>query len=412
MGTKPRSFDSQELKMLDTMEHAVDYLCKQNIAEYLGISGYEKAYKEGLTIDCPFHSDKTPSSSIYYHGGYCYLKCHSSNCDFGSGTLVKVVEEKDNISEGQAVVKLMEFYNIKLDDTWKIEEEKKYINNIKVINQSIQWKEQYPDLYRCINRIKADLLSKLLFAKDNIKLRSSKGKSLFFCSLKEFERIHKQNPYLEEQNRQNERVDRYCLLGLLEKVDKAEIPYGLYRKMEYVRVQKRFKYRMQCYHIPEYIPELLRKADGIGRTAKEKGIKLNSITKNSVRDVFGEDVARKLYPQTEVIKPSGSGAEFLKSVEKVLIGDIYSKGYTTISIVKDRLKGTTTWKSVHDRRVKEHLPGLLEKHKLVEITANKKLKEKYKIDSKGYPKIIMLEQDYNNMKNSSDAISLEGMVAA
>jgi len=417
MGTKPQTSDNEKEIILKTMDEVIDYICRQNIAEYLKLDNYRNISSEGsLSVSCPCHNDTIPSASIYYHEDYCYLKCHSSNCKFGSGTLVKVVEMKNGITEGDAVIKLMEYYNLQIDDSWMKEEENKYIENIKIISQCKQWKELYPDLYRCINRIKADLSSKILLAKDKIQLRTSKGKSLFFCSLREFERVYRQKTYLENQNRQNERVDRYCLLGLMEKIDENEIPYGLYRRMQVAKGKKRFQYRIQCYHIPEYTTEFLRKADEIAHVAKEKGIKLNSITKNSVRDVFGEDMARKLYPQTDDIKPSGSGAEFLTAVEKVLLDDISLKGYTTTSTVKDRLCGTSTWKQVHDRRVKEHLPGLLEKHKLVEITANKKLKEKYKIDSKGYPKIIMLEQDYNNMKalteNSSDALRLKEIVAA
>ena len=92
--------------------------------------------------------------------------------------------------------------------------------------------------------------------------------------------------------------------------------------------------------------------------------------------------------------------------------EITQKGYTTTAEVKERLMGTKTWKSIHDRRVKEHLPGLLEKHKLVEITANKLLKEKYNIDSKGYPKIIILKQDNNSAENHSVSSGLKEVVAA
>lgn len=404
MGTKPRSFD--------TMEQVVDHLCKQNIAQYWGLSEHEQVYdKAGLTILCPFHSDDTPSASIYYYEGYCYLKCHSSNCEFGAGTIIKAVEGKENISEGQAVIKLMEYYNIKLDDSWKDEEEKKYNNNIEIIKQPILWKEQYPDLYRCVNRIKKDLLSKLLFGKTHIQLRTSEGKSLFFCSLTEFERISCGNDQLYDQGIQNQKVDRYCLLGLMEKMDQSEVPYGLYRKMEYVRGTKHFKYRMQCYHIPEYTPALLQKADDIARRVKNSGMKLNSITKNSIRDIFGEIVAKRIYPQVEHIRPTDSGAVFKCSVQEVMLEEIDKKGYTTASEIKEGLMGAKTWKSVHDRRVKEHLPGLLIKHRLVEVTSNKKLKEQYNIESKGYPKIIV-RQIENSAEKSSNITILKKEVAA
>ena len=417
MGTKRQTYHNKDVILLNTMEEVIDSLCRQNLAEYLKLDNYEDLTSESsLIVSCPFHNDSTPSASIYYHDDYCYLKCHSSNCDFGSGTIIKIVEMKDYITEGDAVIKLMDYYNIKLDDSWKTEEEIKYNNTIEVIRQCDDWKEQYPDLYKYINRIQADLISKIEFAKDNIKLRTTKGKSLFICSLTEFERISKNNPYITDQGRQNERVDRYCLLGLMEKMHKNEIPSGLYRMMQEVKGKKRLQYRIQCYHIPDYTPDLLKKADTIARIAKEKGIKMNSITKNSVREVFGEHMAKKLYPQVDDITPTDSSAQFLTDIETVLIEEISSKGYTTTAIVKDRLNGKATWKSVHDRRVKEHLPGLFEKHGLIQITATKKLKELFHIATKGYPKIIILAQDYNNISNKSaescqDRIMLESMAA-
>ena len=47
------------------------------------------------------------------------------------------------------------------------------------------------------------------------------------------------------------------------------------------------------------------------------------------------------------------------------------------------------WHTVADRRVRRCLPLLRMQHHLSEITANKKLKEKYQIESKGYPRIIV-----------------------
>jgi hypothetical protein len=66
---------------------------------------------------------------------------------------------------------------------------------------------------------------------------------------------------------------------------------------------------------------------------KEKGLKLNSITKNSVRYIFGKEVSRIVYPQVEDIMPTDSGAEFSKSVENVMLDEIAEKtGYSLASI--------------------------------------------------------------------------------
>jgi hypothetical protein len=416
MGTKPQT--STEQLMFDNMDEVTDYICKQNMAEYMELDNYRDLTPDNsLIVNCPFHSDETPSASIYYHKENCYLKCHSKNCEFESGSIIKILEMRDDITEGEAVRKLMEYYNISLDDSWQNEEEIKYKNNIELINEYMDWEEKYPNLCRCIKRIYTDLLTKQEIAKGHIKLRTSKGKDIFFCSLTEFERRSKNKSYLTDRGRQNERVDRYCLLGLMEKVNSSEIPYGLYRNMQEVKGKKQYKYRVQCYHIPEYTPELLQKADNIARIAKERGMKLNSITKNSIRDIFGEEMAKNVYPQVEDITPSDSGCQLLENIEIVIDEEIRTKGYTTTSVIKNRLKKATTWKSVHDRRVKEHMPGLLEKHNLIEITANKKIKNELCIESKGYPKIVILKKDYEVLINkpketTSSPVILDETIAA
>lgn len=390
LGSFPPTINKEPL-IFDTMTELTRYLSKLNIAEYLYENNGDNTIPEGgLTIKCPFHEDSTPSASIYYHtDGYCYLKCHSSQCSFESGTLIRVVQKKDGLTEGEAVIKLMKHYNLQLDDRWKEQERDKINHNIELLKQYKEWKTYYPSLYKWTHRIIRDLESKLTYAAEHITYRTSEGKGIFYCSLSEFERFYDPGNISGFHNRQNERVDRYCLLGLMEKVDESKIPYGLFRKMQEVKKTRRLKYRIQCYHIPKYTHELVQLADEIARIGSKKGIKMNSITKNSIRDIYGEKVAQRIYPQVEDVTLSESSKNLLNSIEQVVKEEIQEKGYTKSAEVIDRLSGIETWKSVHDRRVKSLLPGLMDKLSLVEVTANKESKKQFGIISEGYPKIII-----------------------
>lgn len=389
MGTFPqKARDWDKPITVDTMEEAVDYICRQDIVSYYN-PDQRCNPPEGMTTTCPFHQDKTPSASVYFNNGYCYLKCHSQNCSFGSGTLIKIVQKKENLTEGQAAKTLIKHYNIILDESWKENEKKKIEENLEVLKNIDVWHEQYPHLYCWISRVIWDLRSKLTYAQSHIKLRTSQGKGIFFCSLTHFEKIYRRLERVKSQNNQNQRVDRYCLLGLLEKVHESEIPYGLYRQTQKIKGDRRHLYRMQYYHIPMYTPELLLKAEQIARTGKARGVRLNAITKNSIRDIYGEEVAKLIYPQTEDITLSKSATCLWHSMEQVIHEQIAQKGYTCTTDIIAHLSGIATWQSIHERRVKALLPGIMEKLSLEEKYTTKDMKEKFRLNTKGYPKIIV-----------------------
>jgi len=94
---------------------------------------------------------------------------------------------------------------------------------------------------------------------------------------------------------------------------------------------------------------------------------------DGVPKIFGDGTAKAIITGDVVDNKNNRIGDFheiaTKAVEawEQLLIDLGYSHYTTTSIIKDRLLGTNTWKSVHDRRVKEHLPGLLQKHNLVEV---------------------------------------------
>lgn len=393
VGTKP-----EQGITVDTLEQAIEYVKRINPAKYFGFEPSEKS----MVLSCPFHSDRTPSASLYQHQGVYYLKCHSSECQYGPKTIIDIIRDKEDCTTSEAIFTAMKLFNIELDKGWKSEQENILKQNITTIENIGDYQEQYPSLYSCIHRIQADLISKIEYAKEHVALKSCDNQFMFICSLRKFQELATNGLCVKDDvGRQNERVDRYCLLGLMRKLPDKEIPCNLlenaYEQREAIQNTcspngKVNTPRTQFYSIPEYTPELFKEADAIAKKLKEAGARMNSISYDLIRDVFGEDKAREVYPQINRKEMSSGGKKISGKVESILLRDLEQKGYSQVCHIVAEMQKEYDWKTVTDRRVKKYVPGLLRKHNLMEITANGQLKEKYTINSAGFPKIIIHQQ--------------------
>lgn len=404
LGTYPPF--SEESVLVDTYGEGVNYIKQQNLAEYLCkvnmIPLEESQYKNknNITIHCPFHDDSTPSGSIYRReeDGYYYYKCHSKECNYGPGTIIDVAQKIYGKNRYDAVKLLIQQYNIKIDDTWKNEYKEILKKNIQIIENIEDCKDKYPNLFGCIHRINRDLVSKQRLAQERTALKSSMGEPMFICSLDEFERTRAPliNPI--SYGHQNEKVDRYCLLGLMKKLPDSEIDNGIlsiaYHKRDIKKKNSKIANlsRVQMYSIPEYTEELLKEADNTAALMKKHGVRMNSISYDLISDIFGEQKAKYVYPLKNTKGMTQSGIEFQNRVESILLDDLSERGYSKIIDIVHTLKGRFDWGNVTDRRVKKYVPGLLVKHGLVEVYCSKELKKQLNIDCGGYPRIIVRKQ--------------------
>jgi hypothetical protein len=393
---------SSEPVIVDSYEKVIEYIKKQNIAEYLNkckkISLKESDYKDKnkIYICCPFHNDSTPSGSIYRRDedGYYYYKCHSDVCGYGPGTIIDVVQKIHRLSRYDAVKLLIERFNIIIDDKWKTEYKEVLEQNIKIIENIGQYKDKYPNLYRYIHRIKGDLISKLRFAQEHVALKSVAGEPMFICSLLEFEKL-KTKGMANDIGRQNERIDRYCLLGLMRKLPDNEITSGIlcnaYENRKKIQKTHNIKNmsRTQIYSFTEYTEGLLVEADKTAALIKSHGVRMNSISYDLISDVFGANTAKTIYPQKNIKGMSISGKQFQGQVESILLEELSTRGYSKVIDIVNHLKAKYNWGKVTDRRVKKYIPGLLIKHGLEEVYCDEELKEKLYIQCQGYPRIII-----------------------
>jgi hypothetical protein len=187
---------------------------------------------QGTSIRCPFHVDTNPSGSVFRNPstGHWFFKCQSSRCGV-AGTILDVARHLHGFpGEATTLRHLFAQYRITINTGWKEKQRALLDGNIAVLNDLSGWREKYQNLYRFLWRVRHDLISKLRWFRDHVeseKLRVG-DEAIFFASLRQFHRLAaKKEEHPKYFNRQNEKVDRYCLLGLLRKVADHDLPEGL-----------------------------------------------------------------------------------------------------------------------------------------------------------------------------------------
>lgn len=373
------------------IQEAIDYLKEQDLIQYLGHSPAPHT-TQGTTIRCPFHVDKTASGSVYRNSstGHWFFKCHSTNCGI-AGTIIDVARHLNGFPDEATTLRhLFDHYRITINSGWKEKQVALLDANITVLNDLGVRREDFPNLYRVLGRIRHDLISKLCWFRDHVeseKLRIGDD-AIFFASLRQFHRLAaNKDEHPKYFNRQNEKVDRYCLLGLLRKISDHDLPGEILVEARKRQRQSGHAYRIQFYCVPAYTDDVLQRADNRARVLIGAGASVRGISRELVLDLFGDEVAAEMYPQRSLPRP-GVG-DFADRLTAILIAQIESDGYATISSLRLALRDESTWKSVTERRIEKALPGILIRNRLRKMTCNGPLKAALGINARGYPKVIV-----------------------
>jgi len=108
-----------------------------------------------------------------------------------------------------------------------------------------------------------------------------------------------------------------------------------------------------------------------------------------VMDIFGLEVAQRLYPQLRLVETEPDDVGFICLLEQRLLTDISEAGYSKRGSLAEAMICAYDRRTWTYNRVARALPGLMEKHVLKEKTCNKALKESFKMTDRGYPRIIV-----------------------
>jgi len=345
------------------------------INDFLGVN-------DGM-FKCVLHNDSNPSAHIItLKDGTQLYKCFG--CGF-KGTITTLVEAIARCNKVEAVEFIKKVYDIELVETENQKRIKEMLKeNIEYI-MSEQFEKEYPDLFKIVKRYIPYLVCLNELAIQNVIDDDllSDNKAIFFSSIRYIAR------YLNNNNigRTNNRVNLFAFLGLLEKLSKESIPEKYLQKAEAYRKDK---YITSYYAIPSYSYYCLNEANRKAQTFKQKNMTMTAWSKELLVRSLNQDEADKVYVQQQNEELSKASEQFAEKATKIILDLIENQGYCTEEQIIKQIRGRKEDKKV---KLKRCLQEILESYNLKRVKANKVLKEKFGIASKGYPFLIIKETE-------------------
>jgi len=177
---------------------------------------------------CIIHKDSNPSAHIItLKDGTQVYKCFG--CNF-TGTIITLVEAIARCNKVEAVEFIQKVYDIELVETENQKRIKEMLKeNIEYIMSS-QFEQEYPEIYKIINRYIPELVCLHEIAIQNVTDDDliQDNQAIFFTSIRYIAN------YLKYSNlkRISDRVNLFTFLGMIEKLSKENIPEKYLQKAE------------------------------------------------------------------------------------------------------------------------------------------------------------------------------------
>jgi hypothetical protein len=344
-------------------------------------------------FNCIFHEDTNPSANIYQdpNTGYYWYKCFSEGCGVVKD-IISITENLLKCNTPKALRFLRDVYNIKFAETdWQKERREILEANIRLLMDTERLQIIAPETYKRIKRYIPDLIVINSFAIEKIyteNFTDNNGIPIFFASLRFLKKICGHS----DQKRISNIVSLFTFLGLLNKPNQTEIPTFLLEESRHQAALKHQKNVINYYSIPSYCDEILTFSEYKSIEFKSKGLTMRGLGWELFYRTLGKDEADRVFPQLQGKQLSESGEEFAYKVDRLVMRLIAKQGYTMQKQIIESFEGN---KEVIKSRLKRVIPETLDKYDLICIKANNNLKKKFSIDCRGYPNIIIKNNDFD-----------------
>jgi len=361
-----------------TIEDAVGYLRKQDMARILGITA-----EPGRAFNCVFHEDQHPSAVIVNNRGSYKYFCNSPACGYHTEKgldIIDIVSRMKSLSFLDSVTYLCEKLCIDTPRTkWKKSQEQKYPQNMDKLSDR-RFMQQYKSLNRLIrfgirvlveiNQIGLESITfeEFSFGKENV----------FFFS----------NRYLSNRlgmnlKQTNKYINMFCALRLIAKVPYKDVPETLLQNAKEIAKSKRQRI-INFYTVP-HLEEVADKAEDIAREMVERGYSsLKAMSKALMENLFDETVAESIYGRSEA---SSFSKEVQELIERFLVEEIARKGYVVLDDIyawQIRIDGEPVKKETRYIAYKRLIPALIDKYDLEYRKANKELRQRFGLEGYSY----------------------------
>lgn len=369
-----------EQTSLNSHEEVYDYLKKQDLFKFLGVSG--------VSFKCIIHQDKKPSAGILVNddtGHYIY-NCFSSSCGF-KGTIIQVTEALTGLNRVQVLRFLRKVYKIDYIETeWQKEQKAILEENMRFL-MSDEFSEFYPEIYKVVKNYIPQLCIIHLFAQDKVfteNFSDNENNAVFFASIR-----HLANLTQKDKKLITNRLGLFSYLGLIKKLQDTEIPDFLFKQAKSYARAKHYGYITTFYSIPSYCDGSLSFSKEKALEYKEKGFTMKGWSRELILRTLGEDEANRVFPQQRDVDLPEINEDIAKRIERIALNLISKKGWTTEKEILLQLRlNFVGQKKFKETLIKKVLPELIDKYCLTKKRLSKDTKEKYRIECKGYPYIL------------------------
>lgn len=390
LGRKKTVFDNRK-EFFDFVYREID------LSELLDV-------EQGQAFSCvlPSHGspDEHPSANVFRgRFGEWHYKCFSEVLTLNPKQFIETMG--DFRSEYQALEFIKAVYNIRIRETkWSVEQ----LENIESICDAISGTDEHSFKALCpvasgtTRHAQALFLQVLTIARSCIypERTSETGNIIFFMSIRQLVKASGRNSL----DKVSKAMKLLLYHGLIEIVPDEEVPKRFLRKAIEGKAESNHCH-IQFYSIPSWIFQRMQYIEAQGQQWRRNGYRMGGISYEMFLRCEGEAVAAKLYPQTAHFtgkdgkkhqKKTGRKAdERHEQAAAAILEAIETQGYVTEKQVILALKnmGNVT----AEVQIKRSLTDIMNCYHLKKVRATKQAKQRFSIDSKGYPYIIITDED-------------------
>ena len=354
-----------------------------DIIEYIDL--YIFLGVEGDMFSCilPSHEDNNPSAGIVMNRNDHYMY-NCFGCGF-KGSILKLIQAISGCNLPQSINFLKAVFNITTETEYQKQQKEIYDSNISYI-LSGKIENDYPDLWKYIKPRKTKLITLLEYGKNNItdEQYNIDGSSIFYGSMRYYKELLNDGSI----NTTNKTIHLFNFLELVTKIAPEELPSKMLDKHKKKAKENKHKNLINTYMVKSYDYNTLQESDEKAKVLKDNNFTMKGLSYEYILRTFGEESAKRYYPQNKKKKPSQKSDILTNEIVKIIFCQIELKGFVIEKEIVESL-GSEYGKEKVKTQLKRSIQEILDNYDLQRLRANKLNKEKYGIICSGYPFIIV-----------------------
>lgn len=382
--------NGNEIYQFQSEAEMYNYINSIDLQEYLGVSS------DTFCCILPTHEDNRPSAHIYItDDGTQIYKCFGCN---QARTIISITEQLAHCKRSEAIDFIKKVYKIDYKPSEWVEKQRQLMIDSALYLDSEEFKETFPQINKLIRTRKTDIQKILMhmtkYINNGLELE---GKPLFFASLTSLMKVCERN----SKPKMSQSITLFTLLNMLNKVELNSIPEEELKKAKHISAKYGFQKVVNFYQVEEYGFETLEDSEKIAATLLENNITLKGLSREYILRTFGIATADKVYPQYKFENRQGTSekSDYLTGeIALQILETIQRQGYFFEKEVNHNGKIGTQWK--------KSIQEILDCYGLQRVKLNKELKEKYHIESKGYPYIIIEDPTFEIQEQNKENTNL------